>query len=412
MVEKKQKSKKEAVKAKGEQAVVNIGMVGHVDHGKTSLTEALSGKWTDTHSEELKRGISIRLGYADTVFYKCKKCKGAQAFSSTPECKACNGKAEKLRKVSFVDAPGHETLMATMLSGAALMHGAVLVIAANEECPQPRTVEHLMALRLSGVENLVVAQNKVDLVSKEDAKKNYLQIKEFLKEQGFENAPVVPTAASFGSNIDVLIQTIEEHIPTPDFDLSVPLKMYVARSFDINKPGTKPDKLKGGVIGGTIVQGKVKKGDKIIVSPGFESGVFETTVVSVGTENGLLEEGKPGGLIALGTELDPAIAQNDRMRGQIVAKPGSIPDPVTKAEFEIQLIKRIVADGVKEIKVNDSLMFSIGTMTTVGTAVKKTGKNSMEFVFKLPAVIEKGQRIALSKMDNMQWRLVAFGICK
>ena len=143
------------------QAEINIGMVGHVDHGKTTLTKALTSKWTDTHSEELKRGISIRLGYADQTFRKCPKCSKPQCYTISKKCPICNTDTEILRKVSFVDAPGHETLMTTMLSGAALMDGAVLVIAANEKCPQPQTTEHLIAFKLGGVKNIIVAQNKI-----------------------------------------------------------------------------------------------------------------------------------------------------------------------------------------------------------------------------------------------------------
>ncbi|MDG6221024.1 MAG: GTP-binding protein, partial [Candidatus Thermoplasmatota archaeon] len=145
------------------QPEVNIGLVGHVDHGKTTLTKALSGDWTDRHSEEIKRGISIRLGYADTTFYKCKKCEGIEGFTVSPKCHTCGGEAEVLRAVSFVDAPGHETLMATMLSGAALMNGALLLIAANEKCPQPQTKEHLMALEIAGLKKTIIVQNKIDL---------------------------------------------------------------------------------------------------------------------------------------------------------------------------------------------------------------------------------------------------------
>ena len=148
------------------QAVVNIGMVGHVDHGKTTLTEALSGVWTDVHSEELRRGISIRLGYADTSFYRCPSC---ELYTTKKTCPRDGSETEFLRRVSFVDAPGHETLMATMLSGAAIMDGAVLVIAANEPCPQPQTKEHLMALDIIGVHNIVVVQNKIELLSREKA---------------------------------------------------------------------------------------------------------------------------------------------------------------------------------------------------------------------------------------------------
>ena len=120
------------------QAEVNIGLVGHVDHGKTTLTRALSGVWTDKHSEELRRGITIRLGYADIEFRICETCKGVEAYTTEKNCPKCGGPSKVLRKVSFVDAPGHETLMATMLSGAAIMDGAILVIAANENAHSPR----------------------------------------------------------------------------------------------------------------------------------------------------------------------------------------------------------------------------------------------------------------------------------
>src|SRR3989344_1725774 len=144
--------KKKAIKSSlvDSQPVVNIGLVGHVDHGKTTLTEQLSGKWTDTHSEEIKRGITIRLGYADTIFYRCIKCREEEAFTTKKECQRCKGTAEFVRKVSFVDAPGHESLMATMLSGATIMDGALLLVGANESCPQQQTNEHVTALELMG----------------------------------------------------------------------------------------------------------------------------------------------------------------------------------------------------------------------------------------------------------------------
>ena len=115
------------------QPEVNIGLVGHVDHGKTTLTEALSGVWTDTHSEEIKRGITIKLGYADSEFYRCLKCGDPKGYCTKAKCPICGGKTEYIRAVSFVDAPGHETLMATMFSGGAIMNGALLLIAENEK---------------------------------------------------------------------------------------------------------------------------------------------------------------------------------------------------------------------------------------------------------------------------------------
>jgi translation initiation factor 2 subunit 3 len=403
--------KSETVRAKpaAEQAEVNIGMVGHVDHGKTSLTKALTGKWTDTHSEELKRGISIRLGYADTTFYKCEHCRGTEAYTVKETCPTCGKKAKKLRKVSFVDAPGHETLMTTMLSGAALMNGAILVVAANESVPQPRTIEHLMALKAAGIEHIVVAQNKVDLVEKKVAIENEKKISSFLKENGFEKVPIIPTVANFGINIDLLIEAIEKNIPTPKYDEGKPLKLYVARSFDVNKPGALPEQMIGAVFGGSIIQGTAKIGDVIEISPGLEEKVLQTKIVSLRTEHGFLEKAKPGGLIAIGTLLDPQLSRNDQMKGQVIGKPGTLPKPTQKLVLKYFLFKRLLEEMSNEIRVNDVIVLTVGTNTVLGTIVKAT-KDTIELVLKSPVVVEQGQKIAISKKQKTGWRLAAYGI--
>ncbi|MAG17993.1 MAG: translation initiation factor IF-2 subunit gamma [Candidatus Diapherotrites archaeon] len=394
----------------GQQAEINIGMIGHVDHGKTSLVQALTGKWADTHSEELKQGISIRLGYADTTFYKCDKAKGAEGYNVDGKCET--GKAVQLRRVSFVDAPGHETLMATMLSGAALMNGAVLVVAANEKCPQPRTAEHLMALSVSGVKNIVVAQNKIDLVDMKRAKESHTEITKFLKEYGYENSPIIPISANQGVNIDLLIEAIETHIPTPKKDKSKDLKMYVARSFDINKPGAKPEELKGGVIGGSIVSGTLKAGDKIEITPGLDGKPIETEVVSLGVESGSITDATAGGLIAVGTKLDAFFSKNDEMRGQMIAKPGKLPKPTKQVTLEVHHVERLVTSKAEELKANDFVVLAIGTSTAVGQVAKIGSKNEFEFVLKNPVVLEKGQQVAISKREQSGWRLRAYGIAK
>ena len=246
---------------------VNIGLVGHVDHGKTTLVSGLTGIWTDRHSEEVKRGISIRLGYADATFYRCPECEGPDAYSTSPTCPHCSARGEPFRTVSFVDAPGHETLMATMLSGSAIMDGAMLVIAANEPCPQPQTKEHLMALELVGIEKIVIVQNKIDVVSQADAMDHYQQIKKFVRGTIAENAPIIPVSAQKEINIGALIMGLDEYIPEPEHDPEAPPHMLVARSFDINKPGISWREVMGGVIGGSLTQGVLKDGDDIEIRP-------------------------------------------------------------------------------------------------------------------------------------------------
>lgn len=409
--EKRHAPKEESAQATqyAEQAVINIGMVGHVDHGKTSLTLALTGKWTDTHSEELKRGISIRLGYADVTFYKCGSCRGSEAYGNKQVCPLCGKKCERLRRVSFVDAPGHETLLTTMLSGAALMNAAILVIAANEQCPQPQTEEHLMALKIAGINNIVVAQNKIDLVEMEQAIENRKQIEQFLSKNGYNNVPIIPVAANFSTNIDLLIEALEKHMPTPEFDVKKPLMMYCARSFDINKPGTLPAELHGGVVGGTIIQGKAKQGDSIEIAPGVDGTVLLTKISSLSSSVAQLHEAIAGGLIAIGTGLDPSLTQNDRLRGQMIGHEQALPAAVNKLQLQLNYIERLVTSVDSKIKPRDQVVLTIGTMTVLAVVESMQGDNAKISLNNKVIVLPK-HRITVSKKDKGRWRLVAYAI--
>lgn len=425
--EEKESPKKGAKAAKSEgtstQPEVSIGLVGHVDHGKTTLTEKLSGKWTDTHSEELKRGITIRLGYADSTFHKCSKCKGSKAYSVFDKCPECSGVTKPLRKVSFVDAPGHESLMATMLAGSAIIDGALLLIAANEECPQPQTREHLMALEIIGIENVVVIQNKIDLVTKEVAIKNYKSIKEFLKGTKYENAPVIPVSAQHGVNIDLLIETIENVIPTPKRDDSKEPIMFVARSFDINKPGSKVEKTVGGILGGSLKQGVIKVGSEIEIKPGH--GVEEknqiiyksikTKVTGIMTGNKLVDSATPGGSIALMTSLDPGIVKSDRLAGAVVGLPEQLPIVWQDITLETALLKRVVGAKddlvVEPIKMGEMLMLNVNSAATVGT-VYELSKKILKCKLKLPVCAEVNSRMTISRRIGNRWRLIGYGIMK
>ena len=193
------------------QPEVNIGTIGHVDHGKTTLVEAITGVWAAKHSEELRRGITIKLGYADAPIFKCPSCDPPQSYSTDPTCPNCKSKGEFVRAVSFVDAPGHEALMATMLSGATVMDGAMLIIAANEKCPQPQTREHLAAIELAGVKNLIIIQNKIDIVDEKRALESHKEIVSFVKGTVAEGKPIIPVSAQHSVNIDVVLmpQSVE-----------------------------------------------------------------------------------------------------------------------------------------------------------------------------------------------------------
>ena len=391
-------------------------MVGHVDHGKTTLTQALTGKWTDQHSEEMKRGISIKLGYADADFYRVTMKKGGKHYTSEPDKKEYKGgKLEHLRTVSFVDAPGHETLMAKMLSGAAIMDAAILIIAANEKCPQPQTREHLSALEVMGFDNIIIVQNKIDVCSKENAMESYKEIKEFLKGTQLEDAPIIPVSAHHNRNIDLLIQAIEEIFPTPKKDLKNDFQMNVARSFDINKPGTAPKNIKGGVLGGTISSGQVKIGDKLEIRPGrtTKKGLKPISAEVVSLHSGISRQNLgPGGLVAIGTSLDPAMTKSDSLLGNVIGKPGSLPPVWDRLKVETTLLDRVVGtkniQDVEELKTKEQLVITVGTSTTVGIPVT-VKDNIVDIKLSIPVCAPVGQRIALSRQVDGKWHLIGYG---
>ncbi len=402
------------------QPEINVGMVGHVDHGKTTLVKALSGKWTDTHSEEIKRGITIRLGYADVNIYKCSKCEGPDAYGLKEKCEKCGGSSHLSRKISLVDAPGHESLMATMLCGANIMDGALLLVAANETCPQPQTQEHLMALEVTGVTNLIVVQNKVDLVSAERAKKNYEEIKAFLKGTKFENAPIVPISAMHNMNVDVLLYLIETLFKTPKRDTSKEPLMFVARSFDVNKPGTTIEKLSGGVIGGVLKQGVLKKGDEIEILPGYETEEknkkvwksLTTKIESVVTGGDTCDSVSPGGSFALLSQLDPSVVKSDKLVGSVVGLPGKLPKVWSELKLKITLLERVVGAKdklvVEPIKPNEVLMLNVYSAATVGI-VKAITTKEIACDLKKPVCADTGSKVTISRMVGQRWRLIGYG---
>ncbi|MFB6296032.1 MAG: translation initiation factor IF-2 subunit gamma [Halobacteriales archaeon] len=400
------------------QPEVNIGLVGHVDHGKTTLVEALSGEWTDQHSEEMKRGISIRLGYADATLRRCPDCEEPECYTVEETCPDHDVETEVLRTVSFVDAPGHETLMATMLSGAAIMDGAVLVIAADEPVPQPQTEEHLMALDIIGIEDVVIVQNKIDLVDRETARENYEAIGEFVEGTVAEGAPIIPVSAGQEVNMAYLIEALETEIPTPERDPDADARLYAARSFDINRPGTTWEDLLGGVVGGSLAQGRLETDREIELRPGreVEEGgeseyrPIETTVRSLQAGGEFVEEATPGGLVGVGTGLDPSLAKGDGLAGQIAGPPGSLPSTWDAFTMEVDLLDRIVGESeeVEEISTGEPLMLTVGTATTVGS-VTSARDGECEVRLKRPVCAESGAKIAINRRVGARWRLIGVG---
>ncbi len=363
----------------------------------------------------MKRGITIKLGYATATIYKCTKCK-EDCYTTKEKCPNCKSSCIPLRKVSFIDSPGHETLMATMLAGAAIMDAALLLIAANEPCPQPQSKEHLMALNIIGIKNIIIVQNKIDLAEKEDVLKNYKEIKEFVKGTIAENAPIIPVAAQHEINIDALIEAIQENFKTPERNLKENPIFLIARSFDVNKPGTLIKNLKGGVLGGSLKKGTLKVGDKIEIKPGIKINdkwlSLETEIASLQAGDLSVKEITPGSSVGILTKLDPTIVKADNLNGNIAGLKDKLPNVWHQLKLKHNLLERVV--GTKQelkidpIKKGEVLMLNLNSAATVGIATD-IHKDHILVSLKIPVCAENSDRATISRKIGDRWRLIGVG---
>ena len=343
------------------QATINIGTIGHVAHGKSTLVKAISEVNTIKHKHEKIRNITIRLGYANAKIFKCSVCPDPDSYKSFGSAKqdkiicgnttstgSCPETMSLIRHISFVDCPGHDILMATMLTGAAVMDAALLLIAADMDCPQPQTKEHLSAIEIMKLDRIIIVQNKIDLVyNKPDGPtENYNQIKNFVKGTQAKKSPIVPISAQFKYNVEYLLQLLCTYIPLPKRNLLVAPQMIVIRSFDVNKPGCNIEDIKGGVAGGSIIKGILKIGDEVEIRPGIvakdtlagtlECKPLKSRIVSLLAEENQLLYAIPGGLIGVGLNVDPFLAKKDRLVGNMIGFTDDLPKVYT--DLEVQMV--------------------------------------------------------------------------
>ena len=419
------------------QATINIGTIGHVAHGKSTVVKAISGVQTVRFKNELIRNITIKLGYANAKIYRCDGPKNEPGNyrskgSSTPDEFYEDGKVWRLqRHVSFVDCPGHDILMATMLNGAAVMDAALLLVAGNEPCPQPQTSEHLAAVEIMRLQNIIILQNKVDLVKPDQAEAQHEQIKNFVAGTVADSAPIIPISAVLRYNVDVVCEYIARYLPVPTRNFTGFPRLIVIRSFDVNKPGEDVAGLKGGVAGGSILQGVLKIGDEIEVRPGIVtkeadgsmkcSPIF-SRIISLYAEQNDLQYAVPGGLIGVGTKIDPTLTRADRLVGQVLGLKGHLPEVFIEVEVSYYLLRRLLGvktqEGTKQAKVTklskgEMLMVNIGSVSTGGKVVKvlesANGEPVARIVLTQPVCTQEREKIALSRRVEKHWRLIGWG---
>jgi translation initiation factor 2 subunit 3 len=330
-----------------------------------------------------------------------------------------------IKHVSFIDCPGHEILMSTMLNGASIMDSAFLIIASNEFCPQPQTSEHLAACEIMKMQNIIILQNKVDLITKEKALKNFQEILSFKKNTKLEEALVIPISAQRKLNIDILIEILAMKFKSPFRNLTSFPYLFVIRSFDINKPGCSGEKLEGGVVGGSVVKGILFRNQKIEIRPGITTKnkkgqlicfPIKTIIKSLNAEKNSLNYAISGGLIGIGTKMDPTLTRADRLSGQILGNLGSLPKIYASVYIFYRLLNRLLGLSnknlmVNPLKLNEILMINIGSSSTGGKVIKKKN-NLIELHLTTPICCKLESKITISRRIQKHWRLIGWGIIK
>mmetsp|Transcript_39891 Transcript_39891/g.62225 ORF Transcript_39891/g.62225 Transcript_39891/m.62225 type:complete len:331 (-) Transcript_39891:183-1175(-) len=316
--------------------------------------------------------------------------------------------------------------MATMLNGAAVMDAALLLVAGNESCPQPQTAEHLAAVEIMKLQNIIILQNKIDLVKEQTALQQFEDIKTFIEGTVAEKSPIIPISAQLRYNIDVVAEYMAKVIPVPTRDFVSDPRMIIIRSFDVNKPGEKVQDLKGGVAGGSILCGVLKKHAEIEIRPGIvkkdsEGKVMCTPIlsriVSLFAENNDLEYAVPGGLIGVGTKIDPTLTRADRLVGQVLGEAGKLPEIYSDLEINYFLLRRLLgvktegdkkAGKVEKLTKGEILMVNVGSTSTGGN-VRAVKADLAKIELTVPVCTQVGEKIALSRRVDKHWRLIGWG---
>jgi elongation factor Tu len=366
---------------------VNIGTIGHVDHGKTTLTAAITMTMSRIHGGSAK-------SYADIDSAPEEKARGITINTAHVEYTTAN------RHYAHVDCPGHADYVKNMITGAAQMDGAILVVAATDG-PMPQTREHILLARQVGVPSLVVFMNKIDIADPELADLVEMEIRELLSKYQYpgDDIPIVKgsaLAAVEGKNPDLgekaiiaLMEAVDTYIPTPARDIDKPFLMPVEDVFSISGRGT--------VVTGRIERGIVKVGEEIDII-GIKD-LQKTVVTGVEMFRKLLDEGRAGdnvGLLLRGTK------REDIERGQCLIKPGTV-KPHSKFRCEVYVLTKEEGGRHTPIFKGYRPQFYFRTTDVTGSITLNEGMemimpgDNTSFAVELiaPIAMEKGLRFAI-----------------
>tara|TARA_B110000908_G_scaffold172509_1_gene240394 strand:- start:575 stop:1789 length:1215 start_codon:yes stop_codon:yes gene_type:complete len=352
------------------QPLANLCTLGSVSGGKSTCIEALTGEKTQKHCSEKVRNITMKAGYQNMKIFQDIN----ENYSSTSGKKDLKNQS-LVHHLSFVDCPGHQQLTQIMLGQVDLVVGAITVISMAENIStNNQLIEHLKAAKLAGLKKIIVCLNKCDLVSKEEVVKKYTETLELFKTIGLdEPLSIIPTSFNKKLNINYLLKAIMLFFNPTDFlnESNDNPFFSVSRSFDINKPGNDILKVQGGVFGGSLLCGKLKVGDTIVIKPGHiinnkgkvTTNPIKTKILSIMSDNTSLEAINPGGLMAIKTDINPNITKADRMVGQIICLEND-DSIITTNKFNLDI--KFFSKETRLNK-NDKVRIQIGPKSLIGT---------------------------------------------
>jgi translation initiation factor 2 subunit 3 len=418
------------------QPIINIGMIGHVANGKSTLVRTMTGEATQRHSKEKIQNITIKLGYSNAKIWCCSNCPKPECYQSTAspilelECRHCKTKCELVLHVSFVDCPGHNMLKSTMINGTCVMDYAILVESVtNDTIPEIQTREHYEIAQQIGVNVPFACLNKFDLMIKNKNKiPNIVDgLNKFLVLKSGKKIPIIPVSGTLNTNIDVILHYISK-FPIPKKDLSKNFKMIVIESFNINKEKMPISSLKGGVIGGSLLQGKIDLNDNVMIYPGYvlknvlvntdsekvtktkwTYSPLKSKILSISTGVGensvILDSAIPGGLIGIQMDIDSAFTGGGKLAGSVVydmnKKDIKVYENLTLSyQKKFSKCENIAIDELIKINVNSN---------NVKCIVKYIDDAKITLELEFPICIEIGQSVTISKYHKNVDQIDIFG---
>ena len=415
------------------QPIMNIGMLGSVADGKSTCVLKLTGTKTQRHSNEMKRNITIKPGYANLKIWEDQDG-NLHSTNSKPKTYQTKSKEDckLVHHLSFVDCPGHHELILTMLGSINLMSGVIVVVSAAEPISKkPQLLQHLAAVKIAKFDRVslgsdgfasrvIVILNKLDLVSKEVALERKHELEKLLRKLDIRPKVIIPTCLNKKIGVEWVLHEIMNVFPpqlTKNDILMNKKQLHfgVTRSFDVNRSGIMYNQVIGGVIGGSLLSGNLESGTRIEIRPGIIGKTrdgqmncipIKTTVLSIQSDKEKLMKISSGGLMALGTDIDPFYCKDDNLAGNYIGLEGDMPHVYNSIEMNCILTNDF--DGDWEPKNNDIVNLQIGTLS-IDSKVKRFNKETIEFLLSRPVCVNEGSLILISIKRNKSIRLVGYG---